>query len=158
MEKKKKNNGKGTAVGNLLRRMVAGGKVVAPSLLDLAGTITGIEGLRDLGDRIRMSDELTDFDKEILLKELEFDMAEMHETTERLKTDNEHAITRLVRPVTYAAMFIMFLSMVFLDGNIGDFTINEAYIPVIQTLFSTMTIFYFGSRGVEKVSKIIKKR
>ena len=52
----------------------------------------------------------------------------------------------------------MFLSMVFFDGNVGDFTINEAYIPVIQTLFSTMTIFYFGSRGVEKVSKIIKKR
>jgi len=28
---------------------------------------------------------------------------------------------------------------------------------VIQSLFGTMTIFYFGSRGIEKVMKTIKK-
>ncbi len=154
-EYKEKN--KTTRIGDLLRRMVDGGKTVAPSILDLAGTITGIEGLKSLGDKIRGSKELTDFDKELLLKELDFDVAEMHEATERLKTDNEHTITRLVRPVTFGAMFILFLAIVLLDGNIGSFKIKEVYIPVIQSLFSTMVIFYFSSRGLEKISKVMRK-
>ena len=83
-------------------------------------------------------------------------MVEMEEVTKRLSMDNEHTITRLVRPVVYGSMFIMFLSMVFLDGNIGDFSIDKAYVPVIQSLFGTMTVFYFGSRGVEKVMKTFK--
>ena len=45
--------------------------------------------------------------------------------------------------------------MVFLDGNIGGFKVNEIYVPVIQSLFGTMTVFYFGSRGIEKVAKTI---
>ena len=84
-------------------------------------------------------------------------MIEMVEMTKRLKIDNEHTITRLIRPVTFGCMFILFLSMVFFDGNIGSFKINPLYIPVIQSLFGTMTIFYFGSRGIEKVMKTIKK-
>ena len=35
-----KNGGKGTNVGNALRFLAKQGKVIAPSLLDLAGTIT----------------------------------------------------------------------------------------------------------------------
>ncbi len=88
---------------------------------------------------------------------MEYDMIEMVEVTKRLKYDNEHTITRLVRPITYGSMFIMFLSMVFFDGNIGEFTINPLYVPVIQSLFGTMTVFYFGSRGIEKVMKTWKK-
>ena len=88
---------------------------------------------------------------------MENDMIEMVEVTKRLGMDNEHTITRLVRPVTYGAMFLMFLACVFFDGNLGEFTIDKAYVPVIQSLFGTMTIFYFGSRGIEKLMKTIKK-
>ena len=83
-------------------------------------------------------------------------MVEMVEVTKRLGMDNEYAITRLIRPLTYGSMFVMFLSMVFLDGNIGDFQIDKAYVPVIQSLFGTMTVFYFGSRGIEKIMKTYK--
>jgi len=41
---------------------------------------------------------------------MENDMIEMVEVTKRLRIDNEHAITRIIRPVTYAAMFVMFIS------------------------------------------------
>lgn len=152
----RKNGGKGTAVGNSLRWLAKQGKSFAPELLELAGSVTGIEGLNALGDAIRGDKGLSDIDKELLLKELEYDMIEMVEVTKRLGMDNEHAVTRLVRPVVYGAMFIMFLSMVFFDGNVGDFTINEIYVPVIQSLFGTMTVFYFGSRGIEKVMKTFK--
>ena len=158
MDKKElKNNGKGTAVGNALRFLVKQGKNIAPELLDIAGSITGIKGLNSLGDAIRGSDEISDFDKELLLKELELDMVEMEEATKRLQSDNQYVITRLIRPVSFLMMLMMFISIVLFDGNVGEFTINEAYIPVIQSLFSIMVIFYFSSRGIEKISKIIKK-
>jgi hypothetical protein len=156
-KKEKKNNGKGTAVGNALRFLVKQGKSIAPELLDIAGSITGIKGLNSLGDAIRGDDEISDFDKELLLKELELDMVELEEATKRLQSDNQYVITRLVRPVSFVLMLLMFISIVLFDGNVGEFTINEAYIPVIQSLFSIMVIFYFSSRGIEKISKIIKK-
>ena len=45
-ESKKKNDGKGTNVGNALRWLVKQGKAISPELLDLAGNITGIKQLR----------------------------------------------------------------------------------------------------------------
>ena len=152
-----KNGGKGTSVGNALRWLGKQGKNFAPELLQMAGAVTGIESLNNLGNAIRGDEQLENVDKELLLRELEIDMVEMEEVTKRLGMDNEHTITRLVRPVVYGSMFIMFLSMVFFDGNVGDFTIDKAYVPVIQSLFGTMTVFYFGSRGIEKVMKTFKK-
>ena len=150
-------NKQGTKVGNALRWLVKQGKTVSPELLDLASGITGIKQLSALGDVIRGDKNLEPQDKELLLQEMENDMIEMVEVTKRLAMDNEHQITRLVRPLTYGAMFLMFLMCVFFDGNVGDFTIDKAYVPVIQSLFGTMTIFYFGSRGIEKVMKTFKK-
>jgi len=156
-DKKLKNGGKGTAVGNGLRFLLKQGKNIAPELLDIAGSITGIKGLNSLGNAIRGDESISDIDKELLLKELELDMIEMEEATKRLVSDNQYTITRLIRPLSFLLMLILFISIVMFDGNVGDFTINPAYIPVIQSLFSIMVIFYFSSRGLEKISKIIKK-
>ena len=155
--KLKKNGGEGTNVGNALRWLVKQGKVIAPELLEAAGGITGIKQLSALGDVIRADKTLSQPDKDILLQEMENDMIEMVEVTKRLQIDSEHAITRMIRPVSYAAMFVLFMSVVLLDGNLGAFTIDKAYVPVIQSLFGTMTIFYFGSRGIEKVMKTMKR-
>ena len=154
--KLKKNGGSGTNVGNALRWLVSQGKTVAEPLLKIAGTITGIEGLNELGGMIKKSTELSDLDKELLLKELDMDVLEMQEVTKRHLSDNEHAITRLVRPVTYTMFTFLFFTLVFLDGNIGNFSVQDQYVPVIQSLYGTMTVFYFGSRGIEKVMKTWK--
>jgi len=83
------------------------------------------------------------------------------EITQRWKSDNEHALTRLVRPAAYAWMMFLFTIIVLLDGNLtmfgATFSVDKAYVPVIQALMMTMTIAYFGSRGIEKVAGIIKK-
>tara|TARA_R110000796_G_scaffold138093_1_gene254162 strand:+ start:798 stop:1286 length:489 start_codon:yes stop_codon:yes gene_type:complete len=152
-----KNGGEGTNVGRALRWLVKQGKVIAPELLEVAGSLTGIKQLNGLGELIRADKTLSQPDKDILLQEMENDMVEMVEITKRLQIDSEHAITRMIRPVSYAAMFVLFMSVVLLDGNLGTFSIDKAYIPVIQSLFGTMTIFYFGSRGVEKIMKTFKK-
>ena len=152
-----KNGGEGTNVGNALRWLVKQGKQISPEILELAGDLTGVKQLNKLGTAIRGDKSLSEPDKSILLQEMENDMIEMVEITKRLGMDNEDTITRLIRPVTYGAMFLMFLACVFFDGKLGEITIDKAYVPVIQSLFGTMTIFYFGSRGLEKVAKTIKK-
>ena len=146
-----------TRTGDMLRKLAKVGKNVSPVLFDLAARATGIQELKELASAIRNDDKLSDLDKQILLQEMENDMIEMQEVTERLRIDSEHSITRLVRPVVYFSMFVLFLSIVLLDGNLGDFTIDRVYIPVIEDLFKTMTMFYYGSRGIEKIARTLKE-
>ena len=109
--KLKKNGGKGTAVGNFLRS-INFGKVTEVVGSVLSGDIkSAVQILRD-------SKELSAEQFQIALKELEMDTIEMQEITKRLQSDNEHDITRLVRPVTYGLMFFLFIVVVILDGNI----------------------------------------
>ena len=147
---KPKKKFKDTRVGQFLSK-------AAPNILNAASDLLPDAGVLSMvGKLIQGDSTITPQNKDEALKLLEIDIVEMQELTKRLEADNEHTITRLIRPVTFGCMFILFLAMVFFDGNIGEFNINPLYIPVIQSLFGTMTIFYFGSRGIEKVMKTIK--
>ena len=84
----KKKNGT-TRVGDALRWLVKQGKEVAPELLSVVGSVTGIEQLKDLADKIGKDDKLSQPDKELLLEELRYDMIEMEETTKRWVSDNQ---------------------------------------------------------------------
>ena len=77
------------------------------------------------------------------------------EVTKRWQSDNEHLVTRLVRPLSFAWVIVLFSVIIVGDSNFG-FNVKEAYIPVMETLLTTMTIAYFGSRGVEKGIKHFK--
>jgi len=77
------------------------------------------------------------------------------EITERWKSDNEHFITSLIRPISYAWVILLFSVVIIGDTNWG-FNVKDAYIPVIETLLTTMTVAYFGSRGAEKITKHFK--
>ena len=143
---------KDTKVGGFLSK-------VAPKLLDGVGDVLPDKGLLGvLKNVISKDDTMPQQDKEIALELLKQDAIEMQEVTKRLESDNEHNVTRLVRPISYAAMFILYMACIFFDGNLGDFQIKEQYIPSITSLFSTMTIFYFESRGLEKIMKTVNKK
>jgi len=129
---------------------------------DIAGLVgdvlpdNGVLGL--VKNVLDKDDSMPQQDKDIALELLKQDEIEMQEVTKRLESDNEHNVTRLVRPVSYAAMFILYMSCIFFDGNLGDFQIREQYIPSITSLFSTMTLFYFGSRELDKVMITVNKK
>tara|TARA_R100000664_G_C2710155_1_gene107270 strand:+ start:434 stop:883 length:450 start_codon:yes stop_codon:yes gene_type:complete len=143
---------KDTKVGGFLSK-------VAPKLLEGVGDVLPDNGaLGILKNVISKDDTIPQQDKEVALELLKQDSIEMQEVTKRLESDNEHNVTRLVRPISYAAMFVLYMACIFFDGNLGDFQIKEQYIPSITSLFSTMTIFYFGSRGLEKVMKTVNKK
>ena len=58
-----------------------------------------------------------------------------------------------IRPLTLIFLTIVFTIMSFTDGNIGAFTIGEAYKPIYQTLLITCYAAYFSGRTIEKVKK-----
>jgi len=47
----------------------------------------------------------------------------------------------------------IFTALCFSDGNIGEFKIAEAYIPIFQTLLVTVYGAYFVGRSWEKTKK-----
>lgn len=78
------------------------------------------------------------------------------EITKRWVSDNEHLVTRLVRPSMVVWSYFVFTVVMLSDGNVGTFTVNPSYIPMLETIVVTITVAYFGSRGVEKTAKMIK--
>ena len=76
------------------------------------------------------------------------------EVTKRWTSDNDNILTRAVRPAIVVWSFALMTIAILLDGNVGSFSIKDAYIPLIETIVVTSVISYMGSRGFEKVAKI----
>ena len=85
-----------TRVGDALRFLAKQGKAFAPELLELAANVTGVKALDKLGDAIRGDKALTPQDKDLLLAELNKDIAIEQEITKRGR-QTQIAITTLVR-------------------------------------------------------------
>lgn len=106
-------------------------------------------------ERLQLKNELVKIQLEATLKANEQANEVENQITERWKSDNEHLVTRLVRPLSFAWVIVLFSVVIMGDSNWG-FSVKDAYIPVLETLLVTMVISYFGSRGFEKVSSIVK--
>ena len=106
-------------------------------------------------EKLQLKNELVKIQLEATLKANEQANEAEAQITERWKSDNEHLITRLVRPLSYAWVILLFSVVIIGDTNWG-FSVKDAYIPVIETLLVTMTVAYFGGRSFEKVSNVVK--
>ncbi len=148
-----------TRVGDALRWLVSKGKDVAPELLDIAGSITGIEALEKLGDKISGSKELSQQDKDLLLANIEMDKQEMRQVSKRWESDmvSDSWLSKNIRPLTLAFLLLNMFIFVILDSSLEAFKINNEWIELLKNLLITVCLAYFGSRGVEKFSKIRKK-
>ena len=154
-DKLKKNGGKGTAVGNALRFLAKQGKTIAPSLLDLAGSVTGMQDLKNLGDEIRGNTILNDEDKELLLKELEYDMVEMQEVTKRWTSDNmsDNYMSKNIRPLTLGFLTATLFIYIILDSSLKGFEIDSEWVSLLKGLMMLVYGGYFGARTAEKIFK-----
>lgn len=104
-------------------------------------------------ERLQLQNELVKIKLDATLKANEQANEAEAQITERWKSDNENLITRCVRPFSYLWVIFLFTAVVCFDGNIGQFKVNVAYIPVIETLLVSMTFAYFGGRTLEKFKK-----
>ena len=149
----KKKNGT-TRVGDFLRTIVD----ISPELLNIAGTVTGIGGLKALGDKIKGEDSLSDKDKDIALAMIEMDMVEAEEVTKRWEADtrNKFWLPNNIRPVTLAFLTLSLAAFIILDSSISDFTVENAWIDLLSSLLLLIYAAYFGGRSLEKIQKIRK--
>jgi hypothetical protein len=155
----KEKNGT-TRVGDALRWLVKQGKTIAPEILDLAGNITGIDGLNKLSDAISNDKQLTEVDKQLLLAELQQDVIEMQETTKRWQYDmsSDSWLSKNIRPLSLAFLTLTLFIYIILDSSINGFSINTAWIDLLSSLLLLVYGGYFGMRSVEKVTKHIKRK
>ena len=102
-------------------------------------------------EKLILKNELVKIQLDAKQKQDELEVQFEQQITERWKSDNEHFFTRLVRPLSIVFMLVLFGMIVLLDGNVGMFLVNPAYVPVIENLLVTMIFAYFGSRGAEKI-------
>ena len=75
------------------------------------------------------------------------------EVTARWEADTKSAnwLAANIRPITLVFLTAVFSLLAVTDGNIGDFTIGESYIPVFQTLLLAVYSSYFVGRSIEKI-------
>tara|TARA_R110002126_G_scaffold281503_1_gene429315 strand:- start:63 stop:521 length:459 start_codon:yes stop_codon:yes gene_type:complete len=146
-----KNNGKGTFFGNLLRGIAKTGKTVAPKLID---AITGGK-VSDIIEAITGDTELTEIEKQMLVKELEQDVIEMQEVTKRWESDNktDSYLTRNIRPLSLAFLTASMFTYIILDSSLEGFKIDEQWISLLGNLLMLAYGGYFGARTLEKIRK-----
>ena len=148
-----------TRVGDALRWLVKQGKDVAPELLSVVGSVTGIEQLKDLADKIGKDDKLSEADKELLLEELRYDMLEMEETTKRWQYDmqSDSWLSKNIRPLSLAFLTLTLFIYIILDSSIQGFKIDPNWIDLLSSLLLLVYGGYFGMRSAEKITKHWKK-
>jgi len=82
------------------------------------------------------------------------------EVTSRWKSDmsSDSFLSKNIRPMVLIYLTFIFSVLAFADGNIGQFKIAEAYIPIFQTLLVTVYGAYFVGRSWEKGRKIMSNK
>jgi hypothetical protein len=154
----KKKNGT-TRVGDALRWLVKQGKEVAPDILNVAGSITGIEQLKDLASKIEGNTQLSETDKQLLLEELRYDMIEMQESTKRWEADmnSDSWLSKNIRPLSLAFLTLTLFIYIILDSSLEVFKISPEWIDLLSSLLLLVYGGYFGARSAEKITKNFKK-
>ena len=132
------------------------------SILKAVGSLLGGDTIKDVGniiDNLHTSKEEKAEAKQKLEQILaEAEQAAQAQVSARWEADLKHGswLSKNIRPLTLIFLTAIFTILSIFDGNIGEFTIGEAYVPVYQTLLMTVYAAYFAGRSIEKVKKVSK--
>ena len=116
--------------------------------------IKGVGGVID--DLTTSKEEKLEAERKIKDMILGHEAEMQRQVTERWKVDmqSDSWLSKNIRPLTLIFLTFVFVIMSFFDGNIGEFTINEAYKPIYQTLLMVVYSAYFVGRSIEKAKSI----
>jgi hypothetical protein len=107
-------------------------------------------------------DKLTTTDEERLeakrkIQEIleQADKDAQEQVTERWKADmnSDSFLSKNIRPLVLIYLTTIFTILAFFDGNLGQFKVQEMYIPIIQSLLITVYGAYFVGRTYEKIKR-----
>ena len=132
------------------------------SILKAVGRLLGGDTIKDVGniiDNLHTSKEEKAEAKQKMEQILAAaEQAAQAQVSARWEADLKHGswLSKNIRPLTLIFLTAIFTILSIFDGNIGEFTISEAYVPVYQTLLMTVYAAYFAGRSIEKVKKVSK--
>ena len=127
-----------------------------------AGSLLGGDTIKDIGnviDNLHTSGEEKAEAKQKLEQILaQAEQAAQAQVSARWEADLKHGswLSKNIRPITLIFLTGVFVILSVFDGNLGEFTIGESYVPVYQTLLITVYGAYFAGRSIEKVRKVTK--
>ena len=100
--------------------------------------------------------ELTEVEKEMLVKELEQDVIEMQEVTKRWQSDmtSDSWLSKNIRPLSLAFLTLTLFIYIILDSSLESFKIDSEWVSLLGNLLMLVYGGYFGARTLEKIRKI----
>ena len=131
-------------------------------LTKAAGSLLGGDTIKDVGniiDNLHTSDEeKAEARQKIEQLLVDAEQKAQVQVSARWEADLKHGswLSKNIRPITLIFLTGVFVILSVFDGNLGEFTIGESYIPVYQTLLITVYGAYFAGRSIEKVRKVTK--
>ena len=132
------------------------------SLLKGLGSLLGGDTIKDVGniiDNLHTSeDEKLEAKQKLESLLIQAEQAAQTQVSQRWEADMKHGswLSKKIRPITLIFLTGVFVILSVFDGNLGEFTIGESYVPVYQTLLITVYGAYFAGRSIEKVRKVTK--
>ena len=131
-------------------------------LSTITGFLSGGDTLKQVGDiidNVHMSgEEIAEAKQKIESILIAAEQAAQEQVSARWEADMKHGswLSKNIRPLTLLLLTGVFVILSVFDGNLGEFTIGEAYVPVYQTLLMTVYAAYFAGRSIEKVKRVTK--
>jgi hypothetical protein len=149
--KLRKNGGKGTLMGNLMRGVLKLGKTVSPTLSTLIGAVTGVKDFQSIEHQLA-EEGFNDNELKFLLAELDKDKTELIEITKRWESDNKSGswLSKNVRPMTLMIYNIALLLFIYCDSYVEGFDVKSMWINILLSNTGIINTAYFGSRYLEK--------
>ena len=77
------------------------------------------------------------------------------QVTDRWKADmaSDSFLSKNIRPLVLIFLTAVFTILSFFDGNVGEFSVAEQYVPIFQSLLITVYGAYFVGRTWEKAKR-----
>ena len=132
------------------------------AITSAAGSLLGGDTIKDVGkiiDNLHTSGEEKEEARQKITEILaKAEQAAQAQVSARWEADMKHGsfLSKNIRPMTLIFLTVVFVILSLFDGNLGDFTISAAYVPVYQTLLMTVYAAYFAGRSIEKVKRVTK--
>lgn len=131
----------------------------APKVLNAIGDVLPDQGTLGIVKNLITSDSsIEPQDKEMAMKLLEQDLAEMQNVSQRWNSDmkSDSWLSKNTRPLTLIYLTLASTLLIILDSFHTRFDVDTAWVELLKTLLITVYVAYFGSRGAEKITKIKK--
>jgi len=117
------------------------------------------KGLLGLAKNLIIDDKnMHESDRNIALNLLSLDEKEMDDITGRWEADasSDNKLAKIARPIIVLYLTLIVTVYIILDSA-GIFVMDSNWIDLMETLLVTVYVAYFGSRGIEKYTKIKSK-